>query len=564
MARQVLDETAVDQIYVGAVVGDGTGTPGRTSFQYLKNWAAKLNSMTSEIYSGQTITEVVGTSALTLVGATQTASTPVINATQTWNNAGVAFAGIKLNVTNTASAAASKLLDIQVGGASTLSVSVAGAMTLAAPTAGDALTLTSLAGAAGLKVNAAYGTGAAISVAVGTGTGTDQAVFNATGNSSGKLNSWITNTGAGSVDQRNICGTVGTQWFVTTSLAKIGTYSAHAFSLQANGLTALTIGTTGGVTINAPTSGIPLTVNGGSSYSLFIVPPAGAFTPVNISNGTSTLLTSTDASNNFTFGTSTAHNLTFYSSNSARMQIGSGGNVTINAPASGIPLDVTPLAATPGISISAASGVVARMRLNQATVSVWFIDNVATTGSFQITNTTVTPFSATTSGSVTIGAPTSGVALTVNQFGTQPAISVTGGTNPYMRATDGTTTGKLQVITGAGVYVGSESADSVALMSNNTARITANSNGNVAVNPPASGTALAVTAVAGGLAAIFSAGPIKRASTTVASLMAAATAGAGAEMYVTDALAPTFGATVAGGGSVFTPVYSDGTNWKVG
>jgi len=34
--------------------------------------------------------------------------------------------------------------------------------------------------------------------------------------------------------------------------------------------------------------------------------------------------------------------------------------------------------------------------------------------------------------------------------------------------------------------------------------------------------------------------------------------------FVTDALAPTFGATVAGGGAVFTPVYSDGTNWKVG
>jgi hypothetical protein len=27
---------------------------------------------------------------------------------------------------------------------------------------------------------------------------------------------------------------------------------------------------------------------------------------------------------------------------------------------------------------------------------------------------------------------------------------------------------------------------------------------------------------------------------------------------------PTFGATVVGGGAVFTPVYSDGTNWKVG
>lgn len=34
--------------------------------------------------------------------------------------------------------------------------------------------------------------------------------------------------------------------------------------------------------------------------------------------------------------------------------------------------------------------------------------------------------------------------------------------------------------------------------------------------------------------------------------------------FVSDALAPTFGATVAGGGTVKVPVYSDGTNWKVG
>lgn len=51
---------------------------------------------------------------------------------------------------------------------------------------------------------------------------------------------------------------------------------------------------------------------------------------------------------------------------------------------------------------------------------------------------------------------------------------------------------------------------------------------------------------------------------TVATLPSAATSGAGSRTFVTDALAPVFGATVAGGGAVFTPVYSDGTNWKVG
>jgi hypothetical protein len=70
-----------------------------------------------------TVTEVVGSSALTLTGATQTTSQPVLNATQTWNNVATTFTGIKFNVTNTASNAASLLMDLQVGGASRVSIS---------------------------------------------------------------------------------------------------------------------------------------------------------------------------------------------------------------------------------------------------------------------------------------------------------------------------------------------------------------------------------------------------------------------------------------------------------
>ena len=51
---------------------------------------------------------------------------------------------------------------------------------------------------------------------------------------------------------------------------------------------------------------------------------------------------------------------------------------------------------------------------------------------------------------------------------------------------------------------------------------------------------------------------------TVATLPSAITSGVGARSFVTDASGPTFGATVAGGGAVKVPVYSDGTNWKVG
>jgi hypothetical protein len=59
-------------------------------------------------------------------------------------------------------------------------------------------------------------------------------------------------------------------------------------------------------------------------------------------------------------------------------------------------------------------------------------------------------------------------------------------------------------------------------------------------------------------------GILKQLTYTVATLPSASTSGVGARSFVTDALAPVFGATVAGGGAVPVPVYSDGTNWKVG
>jgi hypothetical protein len=51
---------------------------------------------------------------------------------------------------------------------------------------------------------------------------------------------------------------------------------------------------------------------------------------------------------------------------------------------------------------------------------------------------------------------------------------------------------------------------------------------------------------------------------TVSTLPSAVTSGAGTLAFVSDALLPTFGSTVVGGGAVKVPVYSDGTNWKVG
>ena len=52
--------------------------------------------------------------------------------------------------------------------------------------------------------------------------------------------------------------------------------------------------------------------------------------------------------------------------------------------------------------------------------------------------------------------------------------------------------------------------------------------------------------------------------TTVSGLPTAASAGMGARGFVTDASATGFSSIVAGGGINHVPVYSDGTNWRIG
>jgi hypothetical protein len=71
------------------------------------------------------------TGAASIAGGTVTASTPALNLTQTWNNAGVTFTGIFANITVTAATAQSLIMDLQLGGSSQFSVSRSGAVVAA-------------------------------------------------------------------------------------------------------------------------------------------------------------------------------------------------------------------------------------------------------------------------------------------------------------------------------------------------------------------------------------------------------------------------------------------------
>lgn len=98
----------------GSNIASGTVADGR------------LSSNVALLTGAQTFTGVKTMLNVPIVGGTITADTPSINASQTWNNSGVVFNAVKVNVTNTASTAptagptgtgtGSRLLTLQVSG----------------------------------------------------------------------------------------------------------------------------------------------------------------------------------------------------------------------------------------------------------------------------------------------------------------------------------------------------------------------------------------------------------------------------------------------------------------
>lgn len=120
-ANQVLamDGTATDIVWAspasGGVTSIATTSPISGGTITSTGTISLLVNVDFAFTAGQTITAPVGSKALTLAGGTQTASFPVIDATQTWNNAAVAFTGIKFVPTVTAAAAGSLFMTLGSG-----------------------------------------------------------------------------------------------------------------------------------------------------------------------------------------------------------------------------------------------------------------------------------------------------------------------------------------------------------------------------------------------------------------------------------------------------------------
>lgn len=105
----------------GGVLGEytNTGTAGNN-----------VLSIAPTLTGPVTINSAVGSSGLTISGATQTTSQPALNITQTWNAVGTTFTGFKHTITDTASATESLIFQYLVGASNRLALRKNGTLRL--------------------------------------------------------------------------------------------------------------------------------------------------------------------------------------------------------------------------------------------------------------------------------------------------------------------------------------------------------------------------------------------------------------------------------------------------
>ena len=183
---------------------------------------------------------------------------------------------------------------IYVNGADRINVGSAGNVSINAPSSGNALIVNGLSGNSTI---AAVSTGGAGSLNLGWNVGLSGSRWNINSNSTDSLS--IGAAGSGNLD------------FWTNAIQRIA------------------IATAGNVTVNAPSSGNSLLVNA-----------AAAATGIAFSDGTVTGWAADFGATRHNFGTSSNHSSNWYSNNTQRVVLAAAGNVTINAPSSGVALTV--------------------------------------------------------------------------------------------------------------------------------------------------------------------------------------------------------------------------------
>lgn len=120
---QILNKPSLSAVATSGSAADLTS--GTLALARLDPLVAR-DDLNNNFTAGQTITAAANTSALTAsYSVTGANTTPLLDLSGTWNTTGIAN-GIRLNITDSASAATSRLMDLGVGGASRFSVTKIG------------------------------------------------------------------------------------------------------------------------------------------------------------------------------------------------------------------------------------------------------------------------------------------------------------------------------------------------------------------------------------------------------------------------------------------------------
>lgn len=290
---------------------------------------------------------------------------------------------------------------------------------------------------------------------------TQRGTVNATGNwvlnapSSGVSLSVSTSVGGAGIQVGD--GTVTTQWQTSASVTTFGSTSNHGLRLLVNNTPALTITAAGNVSVNAPSSGTPLSLTGAAATNtqflnclgtttgygyIQIINTGGAFT-LGVENSVGGALGVGSTAYATVFGASNNTPLQLLSNNTVRVNIAAAGNVTVNAPTSGATLAINVIASTD--SITWTDGTVSGKIGTIAATSIFF--GAGSNHALSIRTNNVDRINITASGNATFNAPASGVTLQVNNgaanAGGVATFDSTNGTGTFLSITQSGTANTL-------------------------------------------------------------------------------------------------------------------------
>ena len=273
----------------------------------------------------------------------------------------------------------------------------------------------------GLRFSTNGGTSSALTISSG-GIATFSNAITSSLTGGGQLQ--LTTFGAGSTLQNAF------QYFSDNNLyidaPQTGTPAGGGFKFRVTGaVAALSISGAGNVTIAVPSTGTALTVSQGAGVAnIATFSTASGSTTISQGNGLvgGTVINWWTASNALAIGTSDANTLGLYTNAVNRLSIAATGNVTIAAPTSGVALTVIGLGGTtPGILAKSVAATNASVGIQQTGQTPWLLYSPASSNDIRLFNGTADLLTVTTAGNVTIAAPTTNVALTVNVNGANGA-----------------------------------------------------------------------------------------------------------------------------------------------